>query len=485
MTNNNCQAKEKLPVTVEDIKCFQCKKKFLTQNLFEWHSCFLKTRGNCSKCGQFYQKKALLFKHYVRCGGRFETPEAALNPELRFKKENPEFREPVNVSTTGEVETLRKTKGPKKKTVPQRNMPSIVKSELELETTEEDEYENYQEDITYDNFGNDSDSDGPSLEPEVQLQEHPVMRIKQECVIDPPAFQHSLPSEEPTGSELIRNIKKEKNASQAVVTKPAALSQQENKLKIKAERTGNEKAVIQVLNPLAVEAEQMAVHKKVFKIPQGLALKIKEEKKDAGYGDLMKQRDEDEPEENLNLLAKEASPIVNIKKEKLDPEERDEAEPEDEDLMPETPPVVKIKEEKMDAGYGDSNKPKQLINPMALIREKAAAASSAASLNGFPEKSLVISAVTSINPHSPSEPNIDNDGALTPTEISINALEKLETNNAEESSKVAQIPMEIVDNVKLPEPMDNGDELDELLKIYEDTAPSDSNELFQDLLKFD
>lgn len=45
--NYNCHQKEKLEASVEDIKCFQCKKKFLTQNLFEWH-------GNLEKLFSFF-----------------------------------------------------------------------------------------------------------------------------------------------------------------------------------------------------------------------------------------------------------------------------------------------------------------------------------------------------------------------------------------------------------------------------------------------
>jgi hypothetical protein len=550
MTNYNCKEKEKLPVTIEDIKCFQCKKKFLTQNLFEWHGCFLKTRGSCSKCGQYFQKKTMLFKHYVLCEGRFEAPEAACDPALRFKMENANFRAPVKVSTTGAPPPPKTKKGPKKKTVPQRKMstlPSIVKTELQLdEPPEDDDYANYEEDITYDNFGNDSDTDDApdslSLEPLVQLQEPSAVRIKLERVSDPPAIQHSSssatedstvsPAEQqtpPSSAELIRNIKKEKGASQTmnVVTtnKPALTQQQKNmwKLKIKAERSGSDQPVVQVLNPMAVGAAQTStVRKKMFKIPLELAMKIKLEKKDAGYGDSVEaeERDEAEPEDEDLLADAPESPVVNIKKEKVDPayvdskipnnptEERDEAEPEDEDLMADVPesPIVKIKKEKIDPAYGDTRKPanknKQLINPMALLmRDKPKPLS-----NGYPEKSLVISAVTSINPDSPGEIAADGDDATSQNNVASNSHETAVTNDVmvaeksrESSPKMVQIPLEFLENQenhveeestaaeeeKLPEPMDTNDDLDALLKIYEDTVPSDNNDLFQELLKFD
>lgn len=492
MTNYNCKTKERLDVTVQDIKCFQCKKKFLTQNLFEWHGCFLKTRGNCSKCGEYFAKKKMLFKHYVLCDGRFEAPEAARDPaRLKVKAETANAQPPVKV--------LKKSFGPKKKIVPPRKMSSmpIVKAELNLDTSlnplEDDEFVNYDEDITYDNFGNDSDTDdagepNAALEPVVQLREQqftsPAVRIKQERLSDPPAVQQKLTMT----AQLIRNIKKEKGANQtAVVTTKPMTQQQKNlwKLKIKAERSGNQSAVTQVLNPLAVGAKQMLpVRKNVFKIPQGLHMKIKLEKKDVGYG-------------------------VNI-------EERDEAEPEDEDLLGEAPasPVFIIKQEKLDPVSRKKTKPKQFINPIALMmRDKSLS-------NGLAEKSLVISAVTSINPSSPP---VDLNGAdimMTQSDAKANALGMEETNDAatprDAGLTMVQIPSECLENEenhssqlaehdeslqsRVPEiasetsaseklneiqQTNSNDDLEALLKRYEESTPTDNNDLFQELLKFD
>jgi hypothetical protein len=470
-------------VTVEDIKCFQCKKKFLTQNLFEWHPCFLKTRGSCSKCGQAYQKKSALFKHYVLCEGRFETPEAALDPTMRFKMENADFKAPVKVSAAP------KAKGPKKKTVPQRKMstaPDIVKTELNLDAPQDD------------NFGNDSDSgdvpDMLSLEPQVDLHEKPAVKIKQERVSDPPAVQSS--SEAQSTAELIRNIKREKGASPAMKVVAPASQQQKNMLalKIKAERSGSDQPAVQVLNPLAVGAMQKA-KKKLFKIPQQLAMKIKMEKKDAGYGDEMEERDEAEPEDEDLMPSAPPSPLpqVNIKEEKIDPayneapkvtvkaepvDERDEAEPEDEDLMGDEPAtaIVNVKKEKMDEGYGDSRepvaKPKQFINPMALMMKEKPLS------NGNSENSLVISAVTSINSDSP--------------EASPEVEAPPEPEKSNENPKMVQIPIDCITNnqemnesEKPPESMDTNDDLDALLKIYEDSPQPDNNDLFQELLNLE
>lgn len=479
MTNYNCPMKEKLEVKVEDIKCFQCKKKFLTQNLFEWHGCFLKTKGSCTKCGLYFQKKKLLFKHYVMCAGVFHSPEI----EMIRKGVKSEFG--VNAVAVPE----KTGKGPKKKTVPNRKMstrPDIVKKEIDLneeKPEDEDEYANYEEDITYDNFGNDSDSNEEppgGLEPEVQLDENQTVKIKQERLSDPPTIQQKSNQIAPA---MIRNIKLEKGAAPATV-----VTTNNWKLKIKAEK-GTNQASTQVLNPMALGSNKPApAQKKVFKIPQGLAMKIKLEKKDAGYGDVM--------------------------------EARDEAEAEDEDLHGEASEesVVKIKQEKFDPGYGDSQSAtapaKQLLNPMALMREKS-------SSNGLSEKSLVISAVTSINSDSPGEAGVGEE-AMTQNDTTTNAHETSETNDVpeelasaekpRENLMMVQIPRELAENlanhsstsVECVESSQAGgasetncheveatvvppsaDDLDSLLKKYEDAPSADNNDLFNDLLKFD
>lgn len=483
MTNYNCKGKEKLEVLVTDIKCFQCKKKFLTQNLFEWHSCFLKTRGNCSKCGKYFAKKKVLFKHYVLCEGRFKAPEASRDPAMRIKAERT-LSSSVEISASG-------SKGPKKKTVPNRKMstlPNIVKKELNLdgEPAEDDEYTNYDEDITYDNYNDDSD-ENDALQPLVQLNEAAsTICVKQERLNDPPAVQQKPSSSTSHLSpELIRNIKKEKGSQPATIvttTNKPFTQQQKNlwKLKIKAEQSSGSQAKSQVLNPFAVGArkENPSSQKTVFKIPHELKMKIKAEKKDAGYGDIV--------------------------------EERDEAEAEDEDLMAEESsiPIVKIKQEKFDPAYGeqrDATKSKQLINPMALMMRENPLS------NGISENSLVISSVSSINPVTALE---NGNSVLTENfnEGPENSQETPVINDVETQEKtraMVQIPREFTENLKnnsspsTEAPTETNvnasqkqsevradDDLDALLQQYEDLAPPaesavDNNDIFEDLLKFD
>jgi hypothetical protein len=376
MTNYNCKEKEKLEVTVEDIRCFQCKKKFLTQNLFEWHGCFLKTRGTCAKCGQFFVKKKLLLKHYVLCEGLFVTPEAA--------------RDPIKAEKNSSRGSVVKVSGVRKKTVPQRRMTTIkAEKEVSLATDvtehqhqqdeDDDEYANYEDDITYDNFGSDDDDDesGPSmtnLEPVVELQEQQQPQLLPQV---PAPRIIEIKAEMSADPQIIRNIKREHSSRQPVVA--AHKAPPPPALRIKAERGANEQPVVQVLNPLAIGSSAktpstITARKKVFKLPQELAVKIKKEKMSGEYGDGV--RDEAEPDSE-----------------------------EEEQMARISPPVAAIKEEKMDSSVVQQKKApvvvqsgtKQLINPMALAMMREKSSASGATNGSESSKSLVIAAVTSMS----------------------------------------------------------------------------------------
>lgn len=553
MTNYNCKAKEKLAVTVDDIKCFQCKKKHLTQNLFEWHGCFLKTRGKCTKCGQFFQKKKMLFKHYVLCERTFITPESAKDPNRKSIK-------PEVASTPGTIINITtKTKAVRKKTVPLRRMTTVVKAEKEVNlpatnvsqhlTHDEDddddnEYTHFEDDITYDNFGSDDDDEGngdphiTSLEPVVELQEQAATRIinikpersNEQSVVR----QHSIGGNS-IDPQIIRSIKREQGNKQATIVSTAhkpstpVPQQQKNKLalRIKAEKGVNEQPVVQVLNPLAIgktlNSATTSARKKVFKIPQALAVQIKKEKMHAGYGDQF-GRDEAEP----------------------DPDEEKQME----NSLELPSDITAIKQEKMDKAYGDdvlkkgvnssvaSNTVKinkQFINPMALamMRDKSVTNGS----EGNNNNSLVIASVTSMSTNDDTSENGVNK-AMPPQgqekeedapNISINQMEDVDIRadnnvvNAQmnEQKMMIEIPAEFsestqdVDNFNpsavLPTDtpitsnmapnnertvrfMDNTaaalnsneDELDQLLEKYgemNDDNLQDSD--LQDLLKFD
>lgn len=52
-----------------NIDCDMCHFGFETQNLYEWHDCFIKKNAPCPKCGRVFTKKTILFKHLFKCNG--------------------------------------------------------------------------------------------------------------------------------------------------------------------------------------------------------------------------------------------------------------------------------------------------------------------------------------------------------------------------------------------------------------------------------
>ncbi|XP_062557519.1 titin-like [Armigeres subalbatus] len=84
MTLNACGrvARGRPPTILPDVQCRLCNKKFKTQNLYEWHSCFLKPKSNCPKCGKYFVKKQILSRHYMMfCTGTLPTPEPVIIPK--------------------------------------------------------------------------------------------------------------------------------------------------------------------------------------------------------------------------------------------------------------------------------------------------------------------------------------------------------------------------------------------------------------------
>ncbi|XP_065073082.1 titin [Ochlerotatus camptorhynchus] len=75
-------ARGRPPTLLPDIQCRFCNKKFKTQNLYEWHGCFLKPKANCPKCGKYFVKKQILTRHYMMfCTGTLPPPEPVIVPK--------------------------------------------------------------------------------------------------------------------------------------------------------------------------------------------------------------------------------------------------------------------------------------------------------------------------------------------------------------------------------------------------------------------
>lgn len=506
-----CSEKIRSDKTVDDIKCFGCKKKFLTQNLFEWHGCFIRTKGNCIKCGQYVVRKPALFKHYINCKSPFICPDFALDP---IKKE----------ATDEDSEMPENSKKSKKKIVPGRRMTTqqIVKAELQIDETirdeadaEEGEIMNYEPEINYDGFQNDDDSDEEippnqmeSMEPIVKMEKdsNPAVNIKQEKSSQS-VIQQRI-------SAMIRSIKQERVETESTTENHTTRNNSNPPLKLRIKAEKDEQTSIKLLNPLALKNKSR--NKKVFKITPALLAKIKKEKIDREE-EREQQRDEAEPEDE-DLFS--APSILKIKQEKIyerdeakgdnedlsgkqelqkieqeNGEERDEAEAEDEDLLngmatntaeaesSSSAIRVEIKTEKMDSGYGDEvpkKSGKQLINPLALKNARKVN-------DATNEKSFVISSVTSINQNENINTNSDS-RVREPGEMSYS--DSIQQNEISKNNPAIQNTAEPSETNLQPTSDENNsknptldEELDDLLRRCEKTTPTvDNDGMFDDLL---
>lgn len=385
-----------------------------------------------------------MFQHYLKCEALFVVPENALDP---IKKEQMD-----------ENDAPKKSK--KKSAVEKRMTNQIVKSEFNFnEANDEDINHDENEEIMeyepdFDAFQNNDDSDEEippnPLEPTVKIEAHegPAINIKQEKASQS-AIQQRI-------SEMIRSIKQEKYSENENVIESNNTTEN-TQVNIKPEKNTNEPVSIKFLNPLAVK-NKSDVKKKIYQMSPALLARIKKEKIDA------EERDEAEPEDE-DLFS--VPSILKIKQEKFD--ERDEAEPEDEDLLHGTigreveSPIVKIKKEKVDTGYGVvMKKPKQLINPLALLNAQKV-------LNGTSENSLMISTVTSINQNE----EILNVQDTLPPSSSPPPQSSLTQENKNENENIG-------DNPKVQ--VANNASVSAALEITEKSSSVDSNEIFNDLL---
>lgn len=52
-----------------NIYCSICKSEFETQNLYDWHRCFISDNSPCPHCSRVFVKRTVLIKHMFRCTG--------------------------------------------------------------------------------------------------------------------------------------------------------------------------------------------------------------------------------------------------------------------------------------------------------------------------------------------------------------------------------------------------------------------------------
>lgn len=64
---NKCPSPAAGATPTPSIVCDKCHQEFFTENLYNWHSCFISDNSNCWKCQRRFAKRISLFRHLFRC----------------------------------------------------------------------------------------------------------------------------------------------------------------------------------------------------------------------------------------------------------------------------------------------------------------------------------------------------------------------------------------------------------------------------------
>lgn len=312
-----------LPVSQPDIKCEQCRKKFCTPNLYQWHNCFIKNKVNCRKCGQYFAKKEKLFSHFIKC----PLPFMDLPKPKSAQAEKPKAKAP----------------------------PSKKASPFEEKAKEEEQLEK------------------PKEEADLDISELLQTNINETA--EQPGGLEKINTLLNSVTDAIAKISSERSKKKKKKDKnKEKLKHQPLKIRIKTEPGTNESTVESAEN-VGEDEEDIAYipqEEHFAEIDSGddddqssslastaapsgnvtPAIKIKQEKLDAGYGDALAsipEQDESDKDEEIGPTLQEV--IQNIKKEKGTLEEN---------------------AEKLAAAKrkSNSNKSSKAINPLALNKSK-------------------------------------------------------------------------------------------------------------------
>lgn len=63
-----------------NIFCGNCNSEYETQNLYDWHACFIGDNSRCPLCQRIFIKRAVLLKHMFKCTGPLPGTAAATAP---------------------------------------------------------------------------------------------------------------------------------------------------------------------------------------------------------------------------------------------------------------------------------------------------------------------------------------------------------------------------------------------------------------------
>lgn len=127
----------------ENIFCKKCKSEYITQNLYDWHGCFIKNNGHCPKCKRVFTKKTILFKHLFKCTNLpvlSKDQIVVLIPRSKSGRIRSNKRSASNYSIKAEPEAI---------------LESVGTDELVNDATDD----HFQDSFGDTHFGDDNDSD--------------------------------------------------------------------------------------------------------------------------------------------------------------------------------------------------------------------------------------------------------------------------------------------------------------------------------------
>lgn len=414
--NNKCSYP--LEVMQPDIQCELCRKRFATRNLYEWHTCFIKNKTNCRKCGQYFSNKHKLFTHFMICPLPFidivqkkptegtskvkttskrmvdiNTDESSIKTEvdldisalLETSIHETDKEEPCPAKISSLLESVndaidkiseernkrrrgRPTKRSNKKVTP---LKLVLKPNVGTPNDKDEDDDDLEHIPAEEHFGevdsgdDEDDTTSQTTNTETSGSATPALRIKLEkldVAYGDAVTAEKEPAVEETLQDLIRNIKKE----------PGVHTQEE--LAAVVREHNPVKKVKKTINPLALR------HKKKKSLSRhSLIMKIKKERSENDQPNEDPPTSDKEPQTTpikraLNPIAAAAAKrhritaklALKIKKEKSKKKNK---------ATGNIVPNVRIKQEKPDSDEEHHEGPIETdylgINPLSLLRHKA------------------------------------------------------------------------------------------------------------------
>lgn len=245
----------------KSIFCELCNLEYETQNLYDWHNCFIGHNSPCPKCERIFIKKTVLMKHMFKCIGPGSVVELPKKP-----------------MTTGKAKK-RKQPGKSKNEIPPQNS---VKFEPETIIEPADEAYDAMDDSYMDTHFGDSDNEfetndsiseptEPSVEPIPSVSTQPTV-----SEVNSPSYPKARKSTTCTSLNVDTNV--QTNLNQPLL---------ECRVKLEPLDVSNYAIPSTETSPEPVEDRPLTVPPLVISRPTvpPLTIRIKKEVIQPGYGD--------------------------------------------------------------------------------------------------------------------------------------------------------------------------------------------------------